>query len=1156
MPDELIINKEALEPLFSAWEEPSKHRIKAEDGAGAKTVVGRRRSSITIAQNLRADLRDWRDSFYAGASATSRHLLDYWFNRSHRLKTASDEEFEFRYYHCQREATEALIYLKEVKQIDTLSQLIHEYGGPNREIEALGVTESEDLWSRYAFKLATGAGKTKCMSLAVVWSYFHAIRESESPMARNFVVVAPNLTVFERLKEDFKPEDGGADIFDKDPLIPPEWRGDWNLSVVLQDEASGAATGGTLYLTNIHRLYDIAKRRAGKDAATYGWMGPAVNRNTALDTGKELRERVTSHNRIMVLNDEAHHVWDPDSAWNEAIEFLHKTIRSKTGGSGELVAQLDYSATPKDNKGQVFKHVIVDTPLGEAVDSGIVKCPVIGNGGKLTEEASEDAAHRFGKHLMLGYKRWEQSYEEWKDSGKKALLFVMCEDTDAADQITRRLNTDRMFERLNGKTINLHTNLKGKIKMVGKGKDKVPTFVESEKDISDEDLHALRKLSRELDSDKSPFLCIVSVLMLREGWDVRNVTTIVPLRPYSSKANILPEQTLGRGLRRMTPPGQAVEVVTVVEHEAFARLNREELAQEGLPIEVVEVDKVPKTTVSIFPDESKESFSELDIVIPRLSAAYRTLPLLEPIPFTEIEDRFKGFAKLPVGKKVEAKIDYEGRQLITGEVVEMMEVNLPLLQNGPGAITYFRKELEHVCKVKNTHQLLAPLLQQFIENLLFTETGSIYDEHIVSRLSDADVREYIRSIFIPLIREKTTEKQTREVARDPIHLTRWRPFQATSSERKPITQARHTPFNLVPCDRGLEQMFVEFLDRAPDIAAFAKNAGPQSLRIDYLSDGSRLAFYTPDFFVRTDEGKYYLIETKGRVDRDVPNKAKAAIKWCESASQGNAATWEYLYIPQGVFEAISANRFDELVRASAPALRNLLDEEALIDDLPLLAAMNRSEEQAKREIGIVSPETLQALPSRYRKAAEEAIELFNFAVNKEDFNLASAFTPLLASMDDACKGLIVRQLEAEQPANLAVAEEWFFPYMAVPKKEQDYYKRIAANLRKTIVYGKPVSPIGLLRSCLDYAADDNLVLGGVFGAVRSSFRLNGIKKLLDEVTLINDFRNNWIAHQSEKLSDKELAQKELARWIEGLALISGYAKDLRVKSDPHRNSNS
>src|SRR5205814_2764041 len=175
----------------------------------------------------------------------------------------------------------------------------------------------------------------KIMSLAIVWSYFHALRESDSPMAKHFVLIAPNLTVFERLKEDF----ANGIIFDRDPLIPPAWRGDWNLSVVLQDEASGAATGGTLYLTNIHRLYDTSERRK-KESETYNWVGPAVSRARALDTGAELRRRITEHDRVMVLNDEAHHLWDPGSAANDAIAYLHETIAAKRGEG--LVAQLDF----------------------------------------------------------------------------------------------------------------------------------------------------------------------------------------------------------------------------------------------------------------------------------------------------------------------------------------------------------------------------------------------------------------------------------------------------------------------------------------------------------------------------------------------------------------------------------------------------------------------------------------------------------------------------------------------------------------------------------------------------------------------------------------------------------------------------------------------
>ncbi|MEP6880123.1 MAG: DEAD/DEAH box helicase family protein, partial [Nitrosospira sp.] len=582
-----------------------------------------------IAQNLRAMVKEWRDNFYFGASDTTRQLLNHWFGRAHIIGNDGNP-CEFRYYFCQREAIETLIYLKEVRKQECLSQLIAEYGGAYAETAALGVTEEEDAWSRYAFKMATGSGKTKVMSLAVVWSYFHALRESDSPMTRHFVVIAPNLTVFERLKEDFKPEGGGPDIFDRDPLIPVEWRGDWNLTTVLQDEASGASTGGTLYLTNIHRLFDNSRKR--ESGETFDWMGPAVSKSKALDTGAALRDRITSYPRVMIMNDEAHHVWDPDSAWNEAIKFLHESIRKRTGGG--LVAQLDFSATPKDNKANFFKHIICDTPLGEAVDAGIVKTPIIGRAGKLVEQATDNAAYKYEMHLKLGYERWLKSRDEWLKSGKKPLLFIMCENTTAADEITARLNGDAVFNELNGRTINLHTNLKGKIKKIGKGADAREEFVESEKDISDEDLKALRKLSRELDSGASPYFCIVSVLMLREGWDVRNVTTIVPLRAYSSKAGILPEQTLGRGLRRMTPPGQANEIVAVIEHEAFARLYRDELAQEGLLIEMVDVENVPTTTVSIYPD-TKKDVAALDIAIPKLTAANQNLPALGPI--TEVE---------------------------------------------------------------------------------------------------------------------------------------------------------------------------------------------------------------------------------------------------------------------------------------------------------------------------------------------------------------------------------------------------------------------------------------------------------------------------------------------------------------------------------------
>lgn len=1128
-PDDLVINTAALEPLFAPWEEPNKHRIRSKPGQPPEIKTYRRRSPIRVVNPLRAAVKEWRELNYPGASDTTHQLLAYWFDRPHRLPDGNGGEIEFRYYFCQREAIETFIYLIEVRGVRVLSGLLAEFGGPTGEIEASGVNPEDELWARYAFKLATGAGKTKCMSLAVVWSYFHSLRESGSEMPRHFVVIAPNLTVFERLKEDFRPEGGGPDIFMKDPLIPPEWRGDWNFSVVLQDEASGASTGGVLYLTNIHRLFEAREGRS-REPETYAWAGPTVSKAKALDTGEELRDRITAHKRVMVLNDEAHHVWDPGSAWNQAIRWLHDTLRSR-GGEG-LTAQLDFSATPKNDTGVLFPHIVCDTPLGEAVDAGIVKTPVIGRSGQIIEQAHDDAAYRYEAHLRLGYERWKRSRDEWGRSGKKPLLFVMCENTEAADQITGRLSSDPVFKELNGKTINLHTNLKGKFKKQKIDGKTVEVFVEDEKAISDEDLKAIRKISRELDNNTSPYLCIVSVLMLREGWDVRNVTTIVPLRPFTASSNILPEQTLGRGLRRMTPPGQANEIVTVVEHPKFTSLYEQELEQEGLPIAIEEVEKVPATTVTIFPDESKD-LDKLDIPLPVLTAAHEIKPKLEGLALPDVREAFKPYKPLPLGHKGSAEITYEGQHLITGEVVEAMRINLPLLQNGLTAISFFVRELEAACRVQSTHTVLAPLLQTFLGEMLFGEKVSLVDGRLTSRLADQDVREHIRAVFIPLIRARTVTTEKRRAKGEAASLRNWKPYQATFSENRPVERAGLTLFNLVPCNRSLEVALTQFLDRAPDVAAFAKNGGPQALRIDYLTDDRRLAFYTPDFFVRMADGGYALVETKGRQDRDVPRKAGAAVEWCKTASKSGTA-WRYVFIPQAIMEGLTGNRFEDLMRASVPALQNLLSETTKAPELPLFG------EQAKEKAeAFFTAATLNKLTPRERKAAEDAAELYRYFERKTDApSFAPVFNVLLGPFDQAATAVIVGQLQSKVPPNRQDQENFFSPYMrSTDKRSERNYHDLAGKLKRALVYGNAHSVIGLLRSCLDFALNDHAKLDGVFAALREGFRIAGARNLLERVTKVNEFRNTYVAHHEKELTDKKLAKEMLLHWVDTLALL-------------------
>jgi type III restriction enzyme len=1083
---------------------------------------------------VRAEVDDWRRGMYAGASETSRTLLQYWFTHDHVVVDAKGEQRPFAYYFCQREAVESLVYIHEVRRIRTLSGLIAEFSGRESETEALGVNPADDAWARYAFKIATGAGKTKVMALLIAWSYFHSVYEDSSDMARDFVVIAPGVTVFERLKEDFRPPSGGPDIFDTDPVIPPAWRPDWTVSVALQDEASPANAGGTIYLTNIHRLYEPKTRKA-RAPETYEWAGPQVIKTSAFDTGKELRDRIASHKRLMVLNDEAHHVWDPGSAWSEAIGYIHEKASNVGGG---LIAQLDFSATPRDDKGRVFRNVICDTPLGEAVDAGIVKTPVIGRGSRLKERPDDDAAYRYEMHLLLGYKRWQASRDEWAASGKKALLFVMTDSTASADAITRRLNTDSVFSDLNGKTINLHTNLKGKVRKRGKGDAAFEEFVESDKEISDEDLKALRRLSRELDEDTSPYRCIVSVLMLREGWDVRNVTTIVPLRPLSAKSRILPEQTLGRGLRRMTPPGldSAAETVTVIEHPSFIALYEEELSQEGLPILAVDPEQLARMTVTIYPDHDNKDMDELDLVLPRLTYAYHVTNAVGGISFEDLREKFQPLGPLELGEVDTREIRYEGRTLITNELIEQMKIKLPLLEHGFGAISYYRELVERACKVTGEHATLAPLIQRFIEELLFGQTVVITDPRVVARLADDDVREYIQAVFVDLVRQRTLRTSKRVEENTPQSLSDWKPYQATHSDKRPCETADHTLFNLVPCSLSLEVAMNQFLDRAPDVAAFAKNQGPQALRIDCLSPDGIRSLYTPDFIVRRTNGSYALAETKGTGfarDPTVAVKAKAAQEWCRAAST-SSSSWEYVYVPQKVFEAFAGEELGELIGSCKPALVRLVKDASS----PQLILDVEVEDVRAQVEAFIAGDTYDALPAGDRLAIRQAIQLFDFMGSKSDALLAPVFQPLLGRIDNAAETVLVKRLEPQLPSSPAARESFF------SGGSGKFLDERVRSLKRLLLNRSPIMPTGLLVFCLDYASKEQSTRVGVLQAVQVEFKDIAASDLGDVVKRQYDFRNEYVAHEKrEPLRSVEAARDALGVWIDALVRLRAIAGD-------------
>ena len=210
-----------------------------------------------LVARVREQVRDWRDAGYAGASGTSCTLLRWWFDTEHLIGQADGAQTPFRYYFAQREAVETVIWLHDVRQVQDRHDLMR--------FDASGAVSAnmfDEDWPRYVLKLATGAGKTKVLSLLIAWCFFHRTYEPGSKLARNFLLIAPNIIVLDRLRADFD----GLKIFFNDPILPDNghagqnWRDDFQIALHLQDDVRVLRPTGNLFLTNIHRVYlgDVA----------------------------------------------------------------------------------------------------------------------------------------------------------------------------------------------------------------------------------------------------------------------------------------------------------------------------------------------------------------------------------------------------------------------------------------------------------------------------------------------------------------------------------------------------------------------------------------------------------------------------------------------------------------------------------------------------------------------------------------------------------------------------------------------------------------------------------------------------------------------------------------------------------------------------------
>ncbi|WP_165077691.1 MULTISPECIES: DEAD/DEAH box helicase family protein [unclassified Desulfovibrio] len=847
-----------------------------------------------LVPNLRRAVKAFRDSGYVGASDTSRSLLNWWFKEPHMLPTFEGPLKEFKYYFAQREALETIIYLHDVVGTKDKFDLMR--------FDASGRVSSgmfDETWPRYVIKMATGSGKTKVMALALAWSYFHKLYEPDSDLSRNFLLITPNIIVLDRIYKDFQV----LRIFFSDPVLPDNgydgrsWRDDFQLTLHKQDEARVTRPVGNIFLTNIHRVYagnESLPTAEDNDSRAY-FLGPKPVTATT-DSKVDLGMIVRDIDELMVINDEAHHIHDASLTWFKSIEDIHNQLLQK---DKSLSLQLDVTATPKHNNGAIFVQTVADYPLVEAIAQNVVKHPVLPDKPsreKLTEKQSAKFTEKYADYLDLGVIEWRKSYAEHEKVGKKAILFVMTDDTRNCDEVAEYL--EETYHDLKGGVLVIHTKDNGEISEASTGKKK-------------EELERLRDLSNRIDDADNPYKAIVSVLMLKEGWDVRNVTTIVGLRAYSAKSNILPEQTLGRGLRKMYPGGLE-EYVSVIGTEAFMDF------VETIQAEGVELERKPmgdgaggQTPLMVEVDNANvnKNMDELDI----------ELPLLTPRIYRE----YKNLADLDVSKFGNQKVEYKQfteeeqreivfRDITTDEISHTTVLDTAGIADFRSVLGWFTKSIMKELRLFSGYDVLYGKIKEFVRDELFDRQVDLNDANTMRNLSELTATRTILESFKRAINALTVRDKGDAEIRDYIKLRKTRPFMVTQQES---LIPKKSVSNRIVGDSHFELEFAAFLEDCKDVVAYAKNYLGVNFKLDYVNRDGSISHYYPDFIVKLHKNRIAIVETKGNADLDVPLKMERLRQWCKDVNMSqNKDIYDFVYVSQEKFEKYAPKDFESLFR--------------------------------------------------------------------------------------------------------------------------------------------------------------------------------------------------------------------------------------------------
>lgn len=862
----------------------------------------RRVQELELVNRIRERVDAWRAADYPGITTVTRSLLEHWHDEEART---------YAFYFCQLEALETLIWWIEASP--EYKQGIHIPGDGGE-------------WERLCNKMATGSGKTLVMGMIITWQALNALTypRRNRDFSRAIFVVAPGLTVRERLQvlypgsrnniyDEFSlcPSDALRQKLNQAEILIENWHSLMPLKPTVRSVVKKGAESDEAYTRRVlGKLAAFKDLVVINDEAHHAYRKPAdvkISKKEAAERGIDL---------------------DEATRWIEGLDRLHKTRR--------IQRCFDLSATPFAPTGKtsteegLFGWIVSDFGLNDAIEAGLVKTPrVVVRDGVVPDtktlkpklyhlyrdpEVHQDLNRKAEPHealpslvqqafTLLGAD-WRETRKQWEAAGHRSppAMLTVCNRIETSRRVEHYFasgdaqwpelhEADRLL-RVDSKVLekaevgesstadkDYEAHLHSIVEALGLPPDRKAALLELKKE------ELLREIVDNVGKTGTAgerLQNVISVAMLSEGWDAKNVTHIMGLRAFTSQ--LLCEQVIGRGLRRVSH-----------DRDENGLFRPEYVNVFGVPLSIFQdvgaggdAPEPPKSSTQIQSLPERNAFEirwpnviRVDTVVrPELSIRWQDVETLKLDP-----------SKTPISAELAPAL---------GGAADMSKVTRIDLEAIPDSFRLqtltFRAarkvfdEMKGQFKGNSAYLItqLVGLVEQFVASDKLEIPSLFHSEPLRRRILlslniDLIVQHLQRHLY-----EQNSERLEPVFDPDqPLQSTRHMPTWYTT---RTCQTTEKSQISHCVADGAWEAHTANVFESSDHVEAYAKN-DRLGFRIHYLWNGSRRR-YIPDFLIRLRNGKTLVLEVKGQDSPQNKQKRQALDAWVNAVNQkGGFGVW-------------------------------------------------------------------------------------------------------------------------------------------------------------------------------------------------------------------------------------------------------------------------